>query len=150
MPAQYIVSIANITELFNIVNSGKSVVCNRVDTWIVNNEKQDRLSKIWQLEKVSEAEYCYKTFDGYDRAIKHFFFIDSSKANRPISEYYNNFRTALCSIMFDVYGDEEMLLKLTSKNLLNYSDYTLNYTNSELLEDRQLNAILCSKCTKII
>ena len=139
--------IKDIVELFAIVESGRSVVCNRVDTWIVNNEEKETLSKIWQFEKVSEDEYCYKTFDGYNRAIKHFFFMDSSKADRPISEYYNNFRTALCSIMFNIYGDEEMLLKLASKNLLNYNSYTLNYTNSELLEDRQLNRIYMYKFT---
>lgn len=140
-------SFENIIELINFVNTGQSVVCNRIDTWIINNEKQERLSKIWQLEKVSENEYCYKTFDGYDKAIKHFFFIDSSKADRPISEYYNNFRTALCSIMSNIYGDEDMLEKLASENLLNYSEHSLNYTNPELLEDKQLNGIYKYKFT---
>ncbi len=73
--------------------------------------------------------------------------MDSSKADRSISEYYNNFRTALCSIMSNVYGDEDMLLKLASENLLNYSKYPLNYTNPELYEGKQLNGIYKHKFT---
>ena len=122
----------NILELFNVVNTGKSVVCNRVDVWNIDGKDVEKLSKIWQLEKVSECEYCYKTFNGFNRGNKHFFFIDSSKTSKSISEYYDNFRKALCTIMTNVYGDEKLLLKIASGDLLNYESFPIRYTNIEL------------------
>lgn len=133
--------IKHIADLLSVVSTGQSVVCNRVDKWNVNGKDIEKLIKIWQLEKVSEHEYCYKTFDSYGKGIKHLFFIDSSKANRPISEYYDNFRKALCNIMLNVYGDQKMLSKIISKDLMDYYGHSLNYTNTELLKDRQLNRI---------
>ena len=130
--------IKNIQELFVIVDSKKSVVFNRVDIWNTNGVDVEKLKKIWQLEKVSEYEYCYKTFDGYGKGIKHFFFMDSSKTDKPIAEYYDNFREAMCYIMSNVYGDEDALLKIASRDLLEYNGYTLNYTDAELFEDRNL------------
>lgn len=99
--------IDNILDLIEIVNTGTSVVHNRVDVWNINGKDTEKLKKVWQFEKVSEHEYCYKTFDGYRKGIKHLFFMDSSKADKPISEYSDNFRKAMCNIMSNVYGDEE-------------------------------------------
>lgn len=136
--------IENILDLFKIINTGQSVVYNRIDTWWINDKETKKLKKIWQLEKVSEHEYCYKTFDGYGKGIKHLFFIDSSKADRPISEYYDNFREALCTIMSHVLGDKEMLSKIASDDLLLYNGYTLNYSDEELFEDRKIRTCINS------
>jgi len=139
--------INNILDLIKIVNTGQSVISNRVDIWNVDGKDVERLTKVWQLEKVNEHEYCYKDFDGWNRGIKHFFFIDSSKADRPISEYFDNFKKAFCNVMSHVYGDEEMILKEVSQDLLNYKGWTLSYTNKELLEDRQTNRLYIYKFT---
>jgi len=132
------IPIKDIVELFAIVESGKSVVCNRVDTWIVDGKKQEKLSKIWQLEKVSEDEYCYKTFGGYGRAIKHFFFIDSSKVDKPISKYYDNFKLAFCSILSEFCNDKDYLKNIVSDELLFYENkYILRYADNCLLYQKK-------------
>ena len=144
--------IKNIIELFNVVNTGKSVVCNRVDICNINGKDVEELSKIWQIEKVGKSEYCYKTFDGYGKGIKHLFLMRSPEnkspyGNNPISEYYDNFRKALNNIMSYIYGDKEMLLKLVSEHILNYNGYSLNYSDQELLEDKQSNRMYKYKFT---
>lgn len=139
--------IDNILDLFKIINTGISVVHNIVVVWNIDGKDTERLSKVWQLEKVSEYEYCYKTFDEYGKGIKHLFFIDSSKTDKTIDEYYDNFRKAMCSMMSNVYGDEEMLLKKVSKDLLNHNGFTLNYTDKELLEDKRFTRITKYKFT---
>lgn len=141
------IHIENILDLVKVVNTGQSIILNRVNIWNIDGEDVEKLNKIWQLEKVSEHEYCYKTFDGWNRGIKHLFFMDSSKANKPISEYYDNFRKAFCSIMANVYGDKDMVKKIVSKELLNFDRRTLNYSNKELLEDKQTNRIYEYKFT---
>ncbi len=131
--------IQNIIDLFEIVNANQSVVLNRLDKWNVDGKDVDKLVKIWQLEKVSEHEYCYKTFDGWGRGIKHLFFIDSSKTGKPISEYYDNFRKAFCTIMLHVYGDEKNVSKIVSKDIIHYEKFY--YSDIDLLEDRHTDKI---------
>jgi hypothetical protein len=133
--------INNIAELFNTVHDGISVVHNRVDIWNVDGKDVEKLTKVWQIERVSEFEYCYKTFDGWGKGIKHLFFMDSSKSEKPIIDYYDNFRNALCNIMASVYGDEETLEKLATEDLLSHNGHSLNYTNIELLDDRKNNRL---------
>ena len=139
--------IKNIIDLFEIVNTNQSVVLNRIDKWNVDGKDVEKLVKVWQLEKVSEDEYCYKTFDGWGRGIKHLFFIDSSKTDKPVSDYYDNFRKAFCTIMSNVYGDKKMLLKLASAELVNHESFPLNYSDVELLQDKHTNRIYEYKFT---
>lgn len=134
-------NIENILELFKIVDSGISVVHNRINTWTIDGKEVEKLKKVWQFEKVSEHEYCYKTFDGYGKGTKNLFFIDTSKADRHTKEYYDNFREAMCNIMLYIYGDREMLESFISESLLLFNGFELNYTNKELLEDRQENRL---------
>ena len=140
-------SVKNILELFKIVDTGLSVVLNRIDKWNVDGKDVEKLAKIWQLEKVSENEYCYKTFDGWGRGIKHLFFIDSSKTDKPVSDYYDNFRKAFCTIMSNVYGNKDMLLELASERLVNHERFPLNYSDAELLQDKYTNRIYEYKFT---
>ena len=64
MSSKSIISFKDITELFEAVDAGFSVVFSRIDTWTVDGMPVKNNTKIWQLEKVAEHKYCYKTFDG--------------------------------------------------------------------------------------
>lgn len=139
-------NFSNILELFDFISNGQSVVLNSIVATTINGAVSERAHKLWQIEKVSEHEYCFKKFDGYDRAIKHFFFIDTSRANIEIEEYCSDFRKAFNEMMCNIYGDEEILSKIVSKDLLKHRGFDLNYTDLEFLErDGKYNSAYSNK-----
>lgn len=137
------IEIKNFNELMDIVNSGKSVllssvnlsrICYRNEDGSHREEKREYFSKIWQFEKVSDHEYCFKTFSGYEQNIKHYFFMDHTKTDATIEDYYQNFRH-LSSIFSHVFCDEKMAKKYITDELLNYRGYSLNFTNQEMFKE---------------
>jgi len=104
------IKLDNLKTLFNYVNNGQSV---RIDEYeqvssfnmTLNLEDASHCyhKKKWQLEKQGDV-YCFKTFDSYERAKRHDFFL-------PFQEQSCSFHYKKC------FGSLEEYLAFTQKEL---------------------------------